>query len=542
MSSVTVPGPPESPVSRRAARALREETPARAETRASRRADSEAAEARRVVAEAERAAAEQAEIERAAAERAAAEQARRAAAERAEAERAAAERAAVAQARRDARERAAEEHARQAAAERADRERRVAERAAIVRAQAERKRVAAERAAARFVPPASWPPLELTPGPQSPARTGTLPIAVISTPSTDLLAPAESSVRARPPSSAPASPRHSRDDGSARRVARLFGSPAPVARHARHGRRGRGARVGATLGLLLASVLVVGSTAAMTHALTDGPGDVLAAPSEAVRFVQPPPVASLTPTATPEAAIDVCADPGFTNALANGDDVGAIAAAGGADRFRAAVAEGRAPCVDLSDSNRVWVVIDKVRPLVPQDFSPPNLQYVAGLGTPPTLTLGAEAANALTVMAAASAAAGVGQIGLGSGFRSYDTQRETHESQLAADGEAAEASSARPGFSEHQSGLAADVIPCDAGACGTLDDLAVSAQGAWIAANAAEYGWIVRYTEPGMPVTGYESEPWHLRYVGVDLARAYVAGGWTSLEEFFGLPPAPDYL
>lgn len=61
------------------------------------------------------------------------------------------------------------------------------------------------------------------------------------------------------------------------------------------------------------------------------------------------------------------------------------------------------------------------------------------------------------------------------------------------------------------------------------------------ARHAWEYGFITRYTEGRTDVTGYEPEAWHLRYIGPELAKAYHDGGYTTLEEFFGLPPAPTY-
>jgi D-alanyl-D-alanine carboxypeptidase len=141
-----------------------------------------------------------------------------------------------------------------------------------------------------------------------------------------------------------------------------------------------------------------------------------------------------------------------------------------------------------------------------------------------------------------AAAAGAGELALGSAFRSYETQQSTYSSQVGARGvEGADLVSARPGYSEHQSGLAGDVLPCNGG-CGTIDDLDASPQGAWVKAHAWEYGFIVRYTEGKTDVTGYIAEPWHLRYVGPELAAEYTAGGWQSLEEFFGLPAAPQYL
>ena len=85
------------------------------------------------------------------------------------------------------------------------------------------------------------------------------------------------------------------------------------------------------------------------------------------------------------------------------------------------------------------------------------------------------------------------------------------------------------------------MIACGDG-CGTLDDLAATAQGAWIVEHAWEFGWITRYEAGYTPVTGYDPEPWHLRYIGPDLARAYHDGGWHTLEDFFGLPAAPTYV
>lgn len=56
-----------------------------------------------------------------------------------------------------------------------------------------------------------------------------------------------------------------------------------------------------------------------------------------------------------------------------------------------------------------------------------------------------------------------------------------------------------------------------------------------------EFGFITRYAEGRESVSGYEPEAWHQRYIGPELARAYHEGGYTTLEEFFGLPAAPTY-
>ena len=113
-----------------------------------------------------------------------------------------------------------------------------------------------------------------------------------------------------------------------------------------------------------------------------------------------------------------------------------------------------------------------------------------------------------------------------SGFRSYETQVDLYQSYVNQDGVAvADRYSARPGFSEHQTGLAFDLIDTS----GNL----VQEPGAskWLLKNAAKYGFIVRYQEGKEASTGYMPESWHLRYIGED-AKDVAASG-KSLEEYF---------
>jgi zinc D-Ala-D-Ala carboxypeptidase len=129
-----------------------------------------------------------------------------------------------------------------------------------------------------------------------------------------------------------------------------------------------------------------------------------------------------------------------------------------------------------------------------------------------------------------------------SGYRSYSVQVRAYQyyvDQLGVAG--ADLTSARPGFSEHQTGLAMDILDTVSG-CST-DGLcfANTAAGQWLAANAWQWGWILRYPADKTQVTGYEYEPWHFRYVGVPLATEMHTAGVETLEEFFGLPAAPDY-
>ncbi len=87
--------------------------------------------------------------------------------------------------------------------------------------------------------------------------------------------------------------------------------------------------------------------------------------------------------------------------------------------------------------------------------------------------------------------------------------------------------SARPGYSEHQSGLAMDLNSVD-------DSFAYTKEAKWIAENCSKYGFIIRYPKGKEPITGYIYEPWHVRYLGTELAEKVTTSGLT-LEEYFGI-------
>ena len=324
----------------------------------------------------------------------------------------------------------------------------------------------------------------------------------------------------------------------------LTGASAPV----RHARARRASRIRVTFACVASVVLGVGGAAAITAAVIAP--DIAASAGlmvvDAEQKTQPPPapqpVAAL-PAPSVEAApalVDVCADPAFTAAIGVGDDGAAIAAAGGGEAFRAALATGHAACVSLADPGRVWAVVNKSRPSDPVDYQPgalvaPAMRDISGG------TLRADAATALAAMASAAGVAGAGDVALASGYRSYATQRSTYQRQVSSRGRAeADKVSARPGYSEHQSGLAADVTACSS-SCADMGAFGGTSQQRWVAEHSWEFGWIVRYVDGRTPITGYSPEPWHLRYIGPELAAAYHEGGWQSLEEFFGLPAAPDY-
>ena len=121
-----------------------------------------------------------------------------------------------------------------------------------------------------------------------------------------------------------------------------------------------------------------------------------------------------------------------------------------------------------------------------------------------------------------------------SGFRSYETQTQLYQDYVNKDGKAeADRYSARPGYSEHQTGLAFDLIGTD----GELVTEPKAAQ--WLLEHAADYGFVVRYLKGKEKETGYMAEEWHLRYVGKE-AKDIAASG-LSLEEYYGFEGG-DYV
>lgn len=199
------------------------------------------------------------------------------------------------------------------------------------------------------------------------------------------------------------------------------------------------------------------------------------------------------------------------------------------------------PCQSLHDPASPWVVVNKVRPVTPEGFSPSDLTTAAAPRAS-GYQVRAEVADAIDAMFAAAAEEGAGRLSLESGFRSYASQQSVYGGRLSDRGRAyADQWIARPGHSEHQLGLAVDVGPVGAPGCADMRCIGRTAQGQWLAENSWRFGFIVRYQEGNRDWTGYNPEPWHLRYVGVPLATDYHQGGWTSFEEYVGLPAAPDY-
>ena len=203
------------------------------------------------------------------------------------------------------------------------------------------------------------------------------------------------------------------------------------------------------------------------------------------------------------------------------------------------------PKYSIDEADSIWVVVNKQRQIAPLRYKPENLVFPdfprPKIQNPFGLQLREEAALATVELASAMQAAGKGTLVLNSGFRTYNTQKALYESTKQSKGiVVAEKLSARPGHSEHQLGLAADFSARGQG-CVILVCFGNTEAGKWLGDNAHEFGFIVRYPKGYKPITGFQYEPWHFRYVGVELATEMKTKGIKTLEEFWELDSAPDY-
>ena len=282
------------------------------------------------------------------------------------------------------------------------------------------------------------------------------------------------------------------------------------ARRSRAARRARSRRSrGARAAVVIAAFVVAGAaTGAVLGAssLAASPGTETSAPAPRVTATAVPPVAADVPTTA------LAAEPGPRVSVSPTIDLDAHS---------------------IDDPASPWVVVNKARALQPEDFAPAELSSEAGGLLVP------EAAAAMVRMRAAAADDGAPFM-VGSGYRSHASQASLHREYVGRWGAArADRFSARAGHSEHQTGWAADVQ--SSAACELKECFADEPAGRWLAEHAHEHGFIVRYPEGAEGVTGYRHEPWHLRYVGVELATAMREQGVATLEQMLGLDPAPTY-
>jgi D-alanyl-D-alanine carboxypeptidase len=190
--------------------------------------------------------------------------------------------------------------------------------------------------------------------------------------------------------------------------------------------------------------------------------------------------------------------------------------------------------IDVQQS--IYYVVNKKRPLpksyIPANLLRPNVALIPG-DNPEEQQLRSEAATAAQSMFEAATEAGFNLV-MASGYRSAALQETVYNGYVARDGqEAADRYSARPGTSEHQTGLSLD-ITTSSRKCYLEICFTDTPEGKWLRQNAPKYGFHLRYQRGKEKVTGYQFEPWHFRYVGNDLAQRLFDSNQT-MEEFFGI-------
>lgn len=182
------------------------------------------------------------------------------------------------------------------------------------------------------------------------------------------------------------------------------------------------------------------------------------------------------------------------------------------------------------------ILVNKLNPLRPE-YVPPDL-VVSGIPFPfeedlPKKKMRREAAEALEKMFGHGERDGIRLYGL-SGYRSYQDQTRIFANNVHRCGEKeANRFSARPGESEHQTGLAMDVT-CESVEYELVEEFGGTPEGIWVQQNAPLYGFIIRYPREKEEVTGYIYEPWHLRYVGRQAAMDITTKGMV-LEEYLSV-------
>ncbi|MBY6035957.1 M15 family metallopeptidase [Fictibacillus nanhaiensis] len=196
--------------------------------------------------------------------------------------------------------------------------------------------------------------------------------------------------------------------------------------------------------------------------------------------------------------------------------------------------DGKAIIQNLDD---LLIVANKERNL-PEDYEPKDL-VIPNVPFPfkedlPKKQLREEAARAVEELFKDAQTQGL-QLLAQSGYRSYETQVSIFAYNANQYGEEqANQTSAQPGQSEHQTGLSLDVTSPEVN-YELVEKFGETKEGKWLAENAHQYGFIIRYLKGKENITGYEYEPWHLRYVGVKHAKEIHNKGIT-LEEYLQKP------
>lgn len=209
----------------------------------------------------------------------------------------------------------------------------------------------------------------------------------------------------------------------------------------------------------------------------------------------------------------------------------------GADQIRALVD-------DYTSTDSIWGIVSKTHPIskdyIPESLVIPNVSTRTDKSDSER-SVRSDIAQSVVDMFTAAKADGY-ELMIGSGYRSATLQSVYFNSLASSIGdEAANQSVARPGESEHQTGLAIDISTVSY-ECYLDNCFAYTSGGQWLAKNSYKYGFILRYPEDKTDITGYRYESWHFRYVGIDLATALHQSNLTLDEAWPYLQAAQETL
>lgn len=192
----------------------------------------------------------------------------------------------------------------------------------------------------------------------------------------------------------------------------------------------------------------------------------------------------------------------------------------------------------IAQPESITALVNKQNKL-PEDYNPsdlvyPDVRFIFDEKIEKRM-LRKEAAEAVEEMFSAAENDSTPLAGV-SAYRSHTTQKSLFERYVKRDGLVkARTYSAFPGTSEHETGLAIDISGSD-GKCAAADCFAGTKEALWLEEHAHEFGFIIRYLKGKEAITGYQYEPWHLRYVGTELAAELKESGET-LEEYYDAVP-----
>ena len=181
---------------------------------------------------------------------------------------------------------------------------------------------------------------------------------------------------------------------------------------------------------------------------------------------------------------------------------------------------------NIKNPDKIDVLVNKNNKL-PEDYVPNDLETIDIKYSYENKMLRKEAKEMFEKLSSDALALGY-RIVATSAYRPYDYQKDLYDYYVKEKGQDyADLCSARPGFSEHQTGLAVDVE----GSNRSYDDFEEAYEFEWMKENAHKYGFILRYPKGKEKITGFKYEPWHYRYVGIEMAT-YIYENNLTLEEY----------